>query len=70
MTLAAPRLRPFAYHIGQTVSLRGMPATVTARLRTFAGHAMYEVHLAGEPSARHVMEDGLSAAEQTQEAVR
>ena len=63
-----PRLRPFAFHIGQTVSLRGFPATVHTRLRTGAGHAMYEVHLAGEPATRHVMEDGLDATEQMQVA--
>lgn len=63
-----PRLRPFAFHIGQTVNLRGFPATITQRLRTATGRAMYAVHLAGEPASRHVMEDGLFAAEQ--EAVR
>lgn len=70
MSSTAERLRPFSFHIGQDVRLRGFPATIHQRLRTGAGRAMYAVHLAGEPASRHVMEDGLSAAEQTQEAVR
>lgn len=63
MTGTAERLRPYAFHLGQQVRLRGFPATVRQRLRTGAGHAMYEVHLAGEPASRHVMEDGLQAIE-------
>ncbi|WP_432344836.1 hypothetical protein WMC41_16265 [Shinella yambaruensis] len=68
MTLAAPRLRPFEFHVGQDVRLRGFQATVTRRLRTATGRAMYAVQLAGEPGTRHVMEDGLQATEQMQVA--
>lgn len=66
--MTAPRLRPFAFHVGQTVSLRGFPATVTARLRTAAGRAMYVIQLAGEPACRHILEEGLVAAESLQVA--
>jgi hypothetical protein len=61
--MTTPRLRPYAYHVGQTVSLLGFPATVHNRLRTHAGRAMYVIQLAGEPACRHILEDGLQAAE-------
>ncbi|MCW5706115.1 hypothetical protein [Shinella sp.] len=63
-----PRLRAFLFHVGQDVLLRGFPATIHQRLRTATGRAMYAVLLAGEPACRHVMEDGLQAADQTLEA--
>ena len=59
-----PRLRPFSFHVGQDVRLRGFQATVHQRLRTAAGRAMYAVHLAGEPACRHVLEEAIDAAEQ------
>lgn len=65
---SAPRLRPFAFNVGQQVALRGFQATVHARLRTATGRAVYAVHLAGEPADRHVLEEALQAYEQTQEA--
>ncbi|MCA0343252.1 MAG: hypothetical protein LCH99_26420 [Proteobacteria bacterium] len=68
MTLAAPRLRSFSFHIGQDVRLRGFQATVTRRLRTATGRAMYAVQLAGEPAYRHVLEEAIDAAEQMQVA--
>lgn len=68
MSARPPRLRPFSFRIGQAVYLRGFPATITQRLRTAAGRAMYVVQLAGEPAGRHILEDGLQAAEHMQVA--
>lgn len=63
-----PRLSPYRYQAGQQVSLCGFQATVHQRLRTALGRAMYVVQLAGETGTRHIMEDGLRAAEQMQVA--
>jgi hypothetical protein len=60
---ASPRLRPFKFTEGQPVLLGGaLPAVIRGRLRTFAGHALYQIELTGETAGRPnraVMEDGL-----------
>lgn len=63
MTVTSPRLRRFRFAEDQPVLLGGdLPAVVRGRLRTFAGHALYQIELTGETAGRPfrtVMEDGL-----------
>lgn len=63
MTTTSPRLRPFRFAEDQPVLLGGdLPAVIRGRLRTFAGHALYQIELTGETAGRPfrtVMEDGL-----------
>lgn len=63
MTATSPRLRPYRFAEDQPVLLGGdLPAVVRRRLRTFAGHALYQIELTGETAGRPfrtAMEDGL-----------
>jgi hypothetical protein len=63
MTATPPRLRPFRFTEDQPVLLGGdVSAVIRGRLRTFAGHALYQIELTGDNAGRPyrtVMEDGL-----------